>query len=347
LRDAFAIPRPDDFHVHLRRGPSLAAYASRTAEVFGRALVMPNTLPPVRSAADIAAYRSEIGAAVPGSGFVPLMSFKLHAGMGPEAVRACAAAGAIAGKYYPAGATTNAEDGIADPRDIEAELAAMEDCGLVLSIHGEAPDAPVLEREAAFLPVVEGLLSRHASLKIVLEHISTRESLDFLRSGPSRLAASVTAHHLALCLDELLGGALDPHLFCKPVLKGSAHRDALREAVLGGEERLFFGSDSAPHPRAAKEGRKAASGIYAPTALPWLAGFFEDGRGPRGEAWTESLASFVSAKGAAFYGLEPPRAFLQLHREEWTVAEELDGAVPLFAGRVMRWMHWDRDEQKM
>ncbi len=332
MGESLVLPSPDDFHLHLRRGPAMAGYAARSASVFGRALVMPNTLPPLRGAADIEAYRAEIASACRGRPFLPLMTFKLHAGMGAAAVRSCAAAGALAGKYYPAGSTTNAEDGIVDPRELAAELAAMQECGLVLSIHGEAPDAPVLERERAFLPVVEGILSRHASLRVVLEHLSTREALGFVRSGPSRLAATVTAHHLAFCLDDLLGGLLDPQLFCKPVLKEAGHRDALRDAVLGGEGRLFFGSDSAPHPRAAKEGRHAAAGVYAaPAALPWLAGFFE------AEGRLSSLRDFVSLRGAAFYGLPPPAGSLELVREAWMVDEELDGAVPLFAGQTMAW----------
>lgn len=321
----------------------MGAYAARHAAVFGRALVMPNTIPPVSSAAEVEAYRREIGAATAGSGrsgaaFQPLMTFKLFPGMSRRAVLACADAGAIAGKYYPAMSTTNAEDGIADQAAVEEALAAMEERGLVLSIHGEESSAPSLEREAAFLPRVEDVLSRHPRLRVVLEHISTRESLDFVlsagrgRASDGRLAATVTAHHLLLSLDDLLGSALDPHLFCKPVLKPRADRDALRDAVLSGKPRLFFGSDSAPHPRAAKEGRRAASGVYsAPSALPALAALFEEaGR-------LEGLARFVAAEGASFYGLPPPHGSLELLRERWIVPEEVDGVVPLLAGAALPW----------
>lgn len=325
-----AIPRPDDFHAHLRRGAAMPAYARREAASFGRALVMPNTVPPIASGVEIEAYRREIAAAAPG--LEPLMAFKLVPGMGREAVLGCARAGAIAGKYYPAGSTTNAEDGVPEPEDVLEELAAMEGAGMVLSIHPEDPSAPVLEREAAFLPRVERILARFPRLRVVLEHLSTRAALDFVRAGPERLAGTVTAHHLLLSLDDLIGGSLDPHLFCKPVLKPASERDALRDAVFRGEPRLFFGSDTAPHPRPAKEGRRAASGIYAaPTALCALAGLLEEG-GALG-----ALEGFVAGKGAAFYGVTPPAGRIGLERSPWTVPEELDGAAPLLAGRELRW----------
>jgi len=323
----------------------MGAYAARHAASFGRALVMPNTLPPVSSAAEIGSYRREIGAATAGVGrsgasFEALMSFKLLAGMSRATVLACAEAGAVAAKYYPAGATTNSADGIADPASVEEALTAMEDCDLVLSIHGEESAAPVMEREAAFLPRVEGILARHPRLRVVLEHISTRESLSFLdwaerapgRSG--RLAATITAHHLLFSIDDLMGSALDPHLYCKPVLKTRADRDALRDAVFSGRPRIFFGSDSAPHPRSAKEGRRAAAGIYSsPSALPALAALFEEA----GRLGAGALTPFVAAEGAAFYGLPPPRGSLELVRKEWTVPEELDGVVPMLAGATLPW----------
>ncbi|HUW40035.1 MAG TPA: amidohydrolase family protein [Rectinemataceae bacterium] len=326
---------PDDFHAHLRRGPAMAAYAERHAASFGRALVMPNTKPPVASAAEIAAYRREILAAAArasGGRFEPLMSFKLLAGMSRAAVLACGQAGAIAGKYYPAGATTGSEDGIVEPESADEALDAMEEAGIVLCIHGESPGAPALDREAGFLAVIDGMLGRHPRLRVVMEHISTVESLEFLRRAPRRVGATVTAHHLLCSLEDLLGGELDPQLFCRPVLKAQRHVDALRDAVLRGEPRLFFGSDSAPHPRSAKSGRRAPAGIYAsPSALPALAGFFE------AEGRLGALESFVARTGAAFYGLPPPRGSLELVRGPWTVPEELDGAVPFLSGRSLAW----------
>jgi dihydroorotase len=330
LVDRLVLPKPDDFHVHLRRGSLMPAYARRHALSFGRALVMPNTLPPIVSGAGIEAYRAEILSAAPG--FEALLAFKLLPGMDASAVRACAAAGAIAGKYYPAGATTNSDDGISDPSDIEEALAAMEEAGLVLCIHAEDPAAPALEREAAFLPVIDRILAMRSGLRVVIEHVSTREALDYLRASPKRVAGRVTAHHLRFSLDDLIGEDLDPHLFCKPVLKGIRDRDALREAVFRGERRIFFGSDSAPHPRAAKEGRRAASGVYSsPCALCVLASMFEDAGALPG------LSDFIARNGAEFYRLPPPSGALELERREWILADEMDGAVPMMAGGALRW----------
>jgi dihydroorotase len=324
------LPTPDDFHVHLRRGEPMGAYARAHAASFGRALAMPNTVPPIASGAEVAAYRAEIMAAAPG--LEPLMCFKLLRGMGRERVLECARAGAIAGKYYPAGSTTQSSDGISDPSEVEDELEAMEEAGLVLCVHAEDPAAPALEREAAFLPAIEGILSRRPRLRVVVEHLSSAAGLAFALAGPPRLAGTVTAHHLLFTIDDMIGEALDPHLYCKPVLKSARDRDALRDAVFRGEPRLFFGSDSAPHPRSAKERGRAASGVYSsPTALCALAGLFEEaGR-------LAALELFVAARGAAFYGLRPPSGRIALEREEWTVPAEVDGVVPMLASTVLPW----------
>jgi dihydroorotase len=336
LADRLEIALPDDFHAHLRQVPGMAAYARREALSFGRVLVMPNTLPPVASAHGLAAYRGEIEAALagaPGGGFTPLMSFKLLPGMRAETVFSCAGAGAIAGKYYPAGSTTNAADGLREPAEAREALDAMEEAGLVLCVHAEAPEAPVLEREEAFIPVLEALLSSHPRLRLVIEHVSSAALLDFALAAPERVAATVTAHHLLLTLDDLLGEGLEPHVYCKPVLKPARDRDALREAVFRGEGRLFFGSDSAPHARAAKEGRRAAAGIYSsPTALPALAELFDSA------GVLDGLEDFVAARGAAFYGLSPSSGRLLLERREWQVPEEVDGVVPMLAGRRLGWV---------
>jgi dihydroorotase len=208
----------------------------------------------------------------------------------------------------------------------------MEESGLVLSIHAEDPAAPSLDREAAFLPVVGCILAAYPRLKVIVEHISCEEGLRFVLAGPCRLAGTVTAHHLLFSLEDFLGEGLDPHLFCKPILKPAAGRDALRAAVFRGEPRLFFGSDSAPHPRAAKESGRAPAGIYsAPTALPALAGLF-DGAGALAQ-----LGPFLCERGAAFYGLPPARGRFALVEEEWIVPEELDGAVPMLHGRKLSW----------
>ena len=309
----------------------MAAYARRHALSFSRALVMPNTIPPIASGAEVSAYRNEIAAATKGA-LAPLMAFKLLPGMSAETVRGCAAAGAIAGKYYPRGATTNSSDGLADPSEAEAALAAMEEAGLVLSVHAEAPSSAVLEREEAFIPVLERIIARYPRLKVVVEHISSAALLEFVLSGPRRVAGGITAHHLLFTLDDLIGEGMDPHLYCKPVLKSARDRDALHDAVLRGESKLFFGSDSAPHPRPAKEGPHAASGVYSsPCAIAALAGLFEEGGA------LPALEAFLSRRGAAFYGLPPSSGVLVLERREWTVPAETDGAVPMLAGKALNW----------
>ncbi len=334
MNDAITLPRPDDFHVHLRQGQAMWAYARREALWFGRAMAMPNTVPAVSSAAAVGAYREEIQG-VAGKAFCALMTFKILPGMKAEGVSACHAAGAIAGKYYPAGATTNSSDGLADPDLAEEALGAMEDGGIVLSIHAEDPSVPVFEREEAFLPVLERIMLRHPRLKLVFEHISSAAGLDFVLSGPERLAGTLTAHHLLFSVDDMMGESLDPHLYCKPVIKGKKDREALRAAVLGGNPKLFFGSDSAPHPRSAKECAKAASGVYsAPTAIPALVALFER------EGALPALAGFFAAKGAEFYGLPAPEGELRLVKRPWTVPAEMDGVVPMLAGKTL---DWDRE----
>jgi dihydroorotase len=331
LIDSLRIALPDDFHAHLRRGPAMAAYARRHALSFGRALAMPNTVPPIASAGEVAAYRGEMLAAS-GGAMAPLMSFKLLPGMAARTVKECAAAGAIAGKYYPRGATTNASDGLADPSEAAEALGAMEEAGIVLSIHAEEPSAPVLEREAAFIPRLERILALYPALKVVVEHISSAALLEFVLASPARVAGGVTAHHLLFTLDDLLGEGMDPHLYCKPVPKGERDREALRDAVFRGEGKLFFGSDSAPHPRAAKEGGRAAAGVYSsPSAVAALAGLFDEA-GALG-----ALEGFLSRRGAAFYGLPPAEGELLLERRDRRVPEEADGAVPMLAGETLRW----------
>ncbi|HAP43694.1 MAG: hypothetical protein A2087_03520 [Spirochaetes bacterium GWD1_61_31] len=321
---------PDDWHVHLRQGPGLAAYAARTATSCGRMLVMPNTLPPVADGLAVDAYRAQIAAAAPSC--QPLMTFKLLPGMGTAAVAGCLAAGCLAGKYYPAGATTNAADGVADPTSIHQELAYMEDNDIVLSIHGENPAAPALERETEFLPVVDRLIHAYPRLRIVLEHLSTASAVAAVLAWPERVAATITAHHLFFCIDDLLGGSLQPGLFCKPPLKSAADRRALVAAAVSGSPRFFFGSDSAPHPVSAKLSSAAPAGCYtAPVALPLLAEVFA------AAGALSALEHFTSRAGANFYRLPPNRGELLLTRQAWQVPSEIDGCLPPAAGRQLAW----------
>jgi len=327
------LPKPDDFHVHFRQGEAMAFYARRHAHSFGRAMVMPNTVPPITDAASLIRYRDGIiGSIPPEAGLVPLMTFMLLPGLDGRTVAACAAAGAIAGKYYPGGATTNSSDGPSRPEDVAEALDAMQNLDMVLSIHGEDPGYPSLEREAAFLPTVEKILARWPKLRIVLEHLSTKEAAGFVRSGPDRLCATLTAHHLLFTIDDMLGRGLNPHLFCRPILKTAADRKALVEAALSGSPKFFFGSDSAPHPRSAKERATAPGGVYSsPTAIPALAGLFES------EGNLSALEAFVAKSGARYYRLSPPKGELRLKREAWIVPGEIDGVVPMCAGSRLEW----------
>lgn len=323
--------RPDDMHVHLRQGPELAGYAQDLASSFARALVMPNTIPPITTPEGLAGYRTAILKAA-GGGFVPLMTFKIQPGMDRERVRALKSAGAVAGKYYPQGVTTNSEDGIAESETVMETIAAMEAEGLVLCLHGEEPGAEALDRERAFLPRLIQFAERFPGLRIVLEHVSSAPGVEAVLALPDRVAATVTVHHLLYTLDDLFGGGLDPHLFCKPVVKGARDRKAIQQVVLEANRRFFFGSDSAPHPRAAKEGPRVAAGVYSmPASLSLLAGFFdESGR-------LDLLEPFVSRFGAEFYGLPLNEGRLELRREAWQVPEVAHGVVPLAAGRELPW----------
>ncbi len=318
------LPLPDDFHVHLRQGPAMAAYAARTALHFGRFLAMPNTVPPLGNGLAVADYRAAMHAAIQmcGNRTVPLASFKLMAGMGAEAVLGCVSAGAVVGKYYPAGVTTNSADGITDPSLVDEELRTMEKAGMILCIHGEDPSAPELEREAAFLPVIDRMVSRYPRLRIVMEHLSTAAAVEAVLEWPQRVAATITAHHLAFTLDS--------GYHCKPVIKTPRDRAALVQAAISANPRFFFGSDSAPHPPAAKAA--GAAGVYAaPVAMPLLAAVFE------AAGALDRLEGFVSSAGARFYGLQQNEGMLRLSRQEWIVPELVDGVAPLEAGKILAW----------
>jgi dihydroorotase len=289
---------------------------------------MPNTLPPVRDAAGIESYRNEIRAAAPG--LEPLMTFKLLPGMEPEEVARMKKAGALAGKYYPAGATTNAEDGFARLKAAFPLFHTLQAEGLVLCIHAEDPEAPVFRREEAFLPQVAEIIENFPRLKIVVEHLSTRAAVEALRGWPDRVGATISAHHLAFSVEDLLGGRLDHSLFCKPVVKSEDDRRALVEAAVSGEAKFFFGSDSAPHSREAKASG-AAGAFSAPVALPLLAGVFDEaGR-------CEMLEDFCSRRGAEFYGLPLNEGEISLVPETWTVPDEYGNLVPLCAGQSLSW----------
>jgi len=334
--------RPDDWHIHLRDGPGLPDVLGPTARVFGRAIVMPNLKPPVTSVAAAGVYRDRILAALPpGSRFEPLMTLYLTDNLPPAQIAAAKASGFVhAVKYYPAGATTNSDSGVTSLDRVYPVLEAMEKHGVVLSLHGEvtAPEVDMFDRERVF---VETLLQRivrdFPGLRIVLEHITTREAAAFVLGQARNLAATITPQHLLYSRNALFAGNyLRPHNYCLPVLKREAHRLALVAAATSGDPRFFLGTDSAPHARHLKENACGCAGCFtAPVALPLYAEAFEDAGA------LDRLEDFASRFGADFYGLPPHDDTVTLAREPWTVPSEHPYGdftlVPLRAGEVLRW----------
>jgi dihydroorotase len=334
--------RPDDWHLHLRDGPGLAAVVGPTARVFGRAIVMPNLKPPVTSVAAASAYRDRILAALPvGARFEPLMTLYLTDNLPIAQVAQAKASGFVhAIKYYPAGATTNSDSGVTSLDRVYPVLAAMEKHGVVLSLHGEvtAPDIDMFDRERVF---VETLLKRivrdFPGLKIVLEHITTSEAAAFVLGHVRNVAATITPQHLLYSRNALFAGNfLRPHNYCLPILKRETHRLALVAAATSGDPRFFLGTDSAPHARHLKENACGCAGCYtAPVALPLYAEAFEDAGA------LDRLENFASRYGADFYGLPPQADKVTLARDAWTVPTEHPygdvTVVPLRAGEVLRW----------
>jgi dihydroorotase len=333
--------RPDDWHLHLRDGAALEAVLPFSAARFARAIVMPNLSPPVTSTQAALAYRARILAALPtGARFEPLMTLYLtDTTPAAEIERAHASGGVLGCKLYPAGATTHSEAGVTDVRRIDPALARMAELGMVLEVHGEVtdPQVDVFEREARFIDsVLAPLAERHPRLRIVLEHITTRAALNFVLGARAGIAATVTAHHLLMNRNALFAGGLRPHHFCRPILQAEADRVALIEAVAGGSPRLFLGTDSAPHARAAKEAACGCAGIFSAHAgIELYAEAFESA-GALGR-----LEAFAAGYGADFYGLPRNSATITLVREPWEVparyAFGADELVPLRAAERIAW----------
>lgn len=325
------IRQPDDFHVHFRQGHDCGNYARDALKAgFARVLVMPNTLPPIVDGFGLANYKREIEVAA--TGLKALMTFKIQPGMDRARLEGLKAAGALAGKLYPEGVTTNSEDGFKDWDEVLPVFALMEELNIVLCLHGEDPHAFSLDREKAFLHRVEELARRFPNLGIVLEHISTAEGIECVSKLGPNVAGTITIHHLLFTLDDLLGGKLNPHLFCKPLLKRYEDREALRAAVLSGNPKFFFGSDSAPHTRENKEASLCSAGIYTmPVSLSLLAAFFEEA------GKLELLENFVSRNGAEFYRLPLNEKTITLEKEPWVVSKLFHGVVPLSAGETLVW----------
>jgi dihydroorotase len=329
--------RPDDWHVHLRDGEMLKAVLPATARQFARAIVMPNLVPPVTTAAAADAYRARIRAALPpGLDFTPLMTCYLTDTIEAEEVERGFRGGSwVAAKLYPAKATTNSAFGVTDLARIAPVLERMAALGMPLLVHGEVTDheVDVFDREAVFIErVLAPLHRRLPALKIVLEHITTEEGVAFVAAAGPGVAGTITAHHLVINRNALFAGGLRPHMYCLPVAKREKHRLALRRAATGGSAKFFLGTDTAPHPAADKESACGCAGIFtAPAALEFYAEVFEE------EGALERLESFASLNGPGFYGVAPNDARVTLRRERWTVPERVGSVVPFRAGETLRW----------
>ena len=338
--NTLTITRPDDWHLHVRDGAALATVVPHTAAQFGRAIIMPNLKPPVTTAAQALVYRERILAAVPaGMAFEPLMTLYLTDNLPPSEIAAAKAAGIVACKLYPAGATTNSDAGVTDLRKIYPVLDAMQREGLLLLVHGEvtSPDIDLFDREAVFIEQqLQPLRRDFPGLKVVMEHITTREAADYVASADANLGATITAHHLLYNRNAIFTGGIRPHYYCLPVLKRETHRQALVRAATSGNPKFFLGTDSAPHPVHLKEHASGCAGCYtAHAALELYAQAF-DAAGA-----LDQLEGFASHFGADFYGLPRNAGTLTLRRESWTPPERFafgDAELkPLAAGEALAW----------
>lgn len=304
-KNELIITRPDDFHLHLRDGEIMRAVLPFTAKLYGRAIIMPNLQPPVKTIADLKAYRKRIlDALPPGQGFQPLMTLYLTDDTQPEEIRLGKHEGLlVAGKLYPVGATTNSEHGVTDIKKVYHILEIMQALNIPLSVHGETsdPSVDIFDRESVFIDrELDPLRKNFPKLKIILEHVTTKTGVDFVLSAGQGLGATITPHHLLINRNSIFSGGLDPHMYCLPVAKRETDRVAIRKAAVSGDARFFFGSDSAPHRIAAKERAGGAAGIFnVPTAIPYIVQVFET------EASIDNLEAFMSLNGANFYGLAP------------------------------------------
>ena len=338
------ITRPDDWHLHVRDGDALRTVVPHTAAQFGRAIIMPNLRPPVTTAAQAVAYRERIQAAVPpGVRFEPLMTLYLTDNLPPDEISRAKEAGVVALKLYPAGATTNSDAGVTDLRKTYKTLEAMQRAGLLLLVHGEvtSPDIDLFDREAVFLDTQLIPLRRDfPELKIVFEHITTKEAAQYVRDADRFTAATVTAHHLLYNRNAIFTGAngsgLRPHYYCLPVLKRETHRVALVEAATSGNAKFFLGTDSAPHPAHLKEHATGCAGCYtAHAAMELYAEAFE------AAGALDQLEAFASFNGADFYGLPRNTGTITLKKESWTPPESFAFGEarlkPLRSGETLNW----------
>ncbi len=335
------ITRPDDWHLHLRDGEALNAVAHFTARQFARAIVMPNLKPPVTTVRDAVAYADRVIAAVGDSDFEPLMTLYLTDNTSADEIIAARKSCFVkAVKLYPAGATTNSDDGVTDIRRCDAALAEMEKSGIPLLIHGEVTDSDidVFDREKVFIDrILIPTLKRFPELKVVFEHITTKDAVDFVKEASHPLAATITVHHLMYDRNAMFAGGMRPHMYCLPVLKRNIHKEALREVAASGNSRFFLGTDSAPHGKHAKESSCGCAGIFtAHAAIEMYATVFDE------LGALDKLEAFASFYGPDFYGLPRNTDTITLEKIDWEVPQhyplgENESLVPLMAGETLGW----------
>lgn len=335
------LTRPDDWHLHLRHGVAMTSIVAATARCFARAIVMPNLKPPVTTVAQALSYREQISAALTStSHFNPLMTLYLTDNTPVEEIaKAKASDFVVAVKYYPAGATTHSEEGVTDWRRVWQVLEAMQTYDIPLLIHGEmtAANIDVFDREKIFIDqVLDPLLGNFPTLRVVLEHITTQEAVDYVSSKNNNLAATITAHHLLMNRNELFKGGIRPHHYCLPVLKREIHRQALLQAATSGNPKFFLGTDSAPHAQSAKESACGCAGIYtAPAALELYAEAFEQVQA------LDKLEGFASFYGADFYRLPRNKETVTLEKKTWQMPTHFEfgntQVVPFRAGTEIYW----------
>lgn len=340
---SITITRPDDWHLHLRDGEQLCAVLPHTAKQFARAIIMPNLKSPVVTVDRALAYRARILAALPASlqsGFEPLMTLYLTDNTPPSEIIRAKESGVVQGiKLYPAGATTHSDAGVTGIAQCYATLEAMEKNNLPLLVHGEVtdPDVDVFDKEKVFIDrILAPLTQRFPNLRIVFEHVTTRDAVAFVKESSSHVAATITAHHLLLNRNAIFQGGIRPHHFCLPVLKREIHRQALLEAATSGDPKFFLGTDSAPHSQASKENACGCAGIFtAHAAIELYAAAFEQAGA------LDKLEAFASFHGADFYQLARNKDSITLNKESWVIPEQLEFAgeklIPLFAGESLAW----------
>lgn len=334
------ITRPDDLHLHVREGEALKSVIHDTAKQFARAIIMPNLKTPVTKVEHATAYRDEILQALPGSNFEPLMTLYLTDNTSAATINEAVEMGYIHGvKLYPAGATTNSDFGVTDISHTYPALEAMQEKGLPLLVHGEVtnPDIDIFDRERVFIErVLSPLMSKFPDLKIVMEHITTKDAAEFIAESSHRLVATITAHHLLINRNAIFRGGIRPHHYCLPVLKREEHRQALVTAAISGSHKFFLGTDSAPHAQSAKESACGCAGMYtAYNAMELYTEVFDQAGA------LDKLEDFASTFGAQFYNLPKNDSTIRLEKAEWTVPESLpypdEKIIPFRAGETCQW----------